>query len=530
MLNFIVKYFFLAILLCSMQTYAKQGSESFFVKQMKVTIEGEKQENFDFLYSKYIGKSIVLDSIDDELIEYFTEQDYLFPQISIVESDLKSGFLNIQVKMTDIDNVMIYSDEEDNPLISEYIKQILLVRPARLKNVQKYLALMNRIPGYQVEYEFRPSEQNNAVDLVLLITKAKGDIYVGSDSYGDSDFGQMQNVVFGEIFSPFGGNDSWTMYGVTTNHPDRFYSVGTNYSRIINNYGTSANFSASHAENNSTFDDRVTTKNGVNNNFTSFLRHPLYLDESQALEGEVGIAYKTAKDYTADINITRPAVKKQRPIIRPYGRPDVETRYWSSNIALNYSSFDFTGADNFVNLNFVKGIGGSFNNYTTPTDVPDKHYNITSLNINRDQPLPNNFSIFSSIMGGWSDDALPDQEVFFLGGRGFGRGYEAGILSGNKLFAGFLELRYSKEIDEDPLFLVVQPYLFRDMGYVGKQSNSTNISHLDSYGAGVRFILTHDAQIDLEIAQPMRKNYIIDGSAYQADTIIGIMGSKSFRF
>ena len=120
--------------------------------------------------------------------------------------------------------------------------------------------------------------------------------------------------------------------------------------------------------------------------------------------------------------------------------------------------------------------------------------------------------------------------MFFLGGRDFGRGYPSGTLSGNKLFASSIELRYSKEMEDDPLFQVIQPYVFRDMGYVGKQSNNTNISHLDSYGAGLRFMLTHDANIELEIAQPMKANYKIDGVEYEAKTILGIMGSKSFRF
>ena len=70
----------------------------------------------------------------------------------------------------------------------------------------------------------------------------------------------------------------------------------------------------------------------------------------------------------------------------------------------NYLSVDSAGGSNYVNLAFSQGLGGEFRNYTDSQDVPDSRFNMTTLNMYRDQSLPNNFSIFSRIMAGHSDD------------------------------------------------------------------------------------------------------------------------------
>lgn len=515
-------------------TFNTFAEESFLVKRMQITVEGVEGHNFNSLYNNYVNKQVVLENVENELLEYFSNQDYLFPQISISEDKLKYGFLNVYVKMTSINEVIVRSNnDEKNPLVFEYIKEITAEKPIKIKNFQKYIALLNRIPGYQVSYEFRPSGEEGDVDLILSINKSKGELYVSSDSYGTSDYGEMQNVASLQLFSPFNANDAWTIYGITTNHPDRYYTLGMNYSVLINNYGTSANFLASTSRENSSHDNYVRTKDGVNNIFAFYLNHPLYLDNNQILEGELGGSYKTSKSYTADVNLSgNPLALRTRirNLLVFYSRKDTENKYSTANAGLKYYSSDKAGGNNAVLLSYVQGVNGTFKDYSNPTAKTDESFNYTSLEMFRDQELPKNFSMFTHIMGAYTQVDAPDQELPFLGGRDFGRGYDSGILVGNKMLAASLELRYNKEMPDDNLFVLIQPYIFRDMGYIGKQDKDTNISHLSSYGAGVRFILAHNAEINIEVAEPVKKLYKIDGIVYEAKTNIGIIGTKSFKF
>lgn len=535
----IVRCIFLVVFLFSGVMYAEGSDDSILVNKMKVTVEGEYKGKFESLYAKYVGKNVSIKELGNEIYKYFTDQGYLYPQITISSEGLREGFVSAYVKFTYIANIKIEQGDKNNALINEYINKILEEKESKTSTVQKYIALINRIPGYYSQYKFVNSKEKGAVDMLLYISKSKGLIYASSDSYGDNDYGEMQNVVSGQIFSPFGsGNDSWSTYGVTTNHPDRLYVVGTNYDRVINSYGTSFNILGSYSRDNSTYNNIISTKDGVSQSYGVSFTHPLYLDSRHTLEGTLGTTYNYSKDYTADVNISRRTTRGIRTRnketllsrVNIFSRKDTIDEYWFSEAGLNYRGSDKGGGYNTLGFQFSQGMGGKFQNYSDPQDVPDGHYRIMSLNVSREQSLPNNFSIMFNSMAGRSDDDLPDAEVFALGGREYGRGYESGILTGNKIIAASFEVRYNKKMSEDPLFTLIQPYVFRDMGYVGKQASNTNISHLSSYGGGVRFFLTHGAQINVEIAQPLQNFYTIDGVEYEPKAIIGIMGSKVFRF
>ncbi|MCT4636050.1 MAG: hypothetical protein N4A31_07455 [Rickettsiales bacterium] len=539
MSKIIVRCVFLVVFLFSGAVYAVDYGDLITVKKIKINVKGEEKEDLESFYSQYVGQTISPKDLGNKIYKYFTDRDYLYPQITIFTEGLNEGFVSVYVKFTHIANVTIEKGEKDNALINEYINKILDEKESKISTFEKYIALINRIPGYYVQYKFVNSKEEDAIDALLYINKTKALIYASSDSYGDNDYGEMQNVVSGQTFSPFGsGNDSWSAYGVTTNHPDRLYVVGTSYNRVINSYGTSFEMNGSYSRDNSTYNNIISTKDGVSQSYGISSTHPLYLSANHTLEGVIGTTYNYSKDYTADVNISSRTTRGIRSRSREnffgrinvFSRKDTIDEYWFSEAGLNYRGSDKGGGYNTIGFQFAKGMGGKFQNYTNPQDVPDGHYSIMSLNVSREQILPNNFSVMFNSMAGRSDDDLPDAEVFSLGGRQYGRGYESGTLIGNKIIAASFEVRYNKEISEDPLFRLIQPYVFRDMGYVGKQASNTNISHLSSYGGGVRFFLTHGAQINVEIAQPLQNFYTIDGIDYEPKAILGIMGSKTFRF
>lgn len=514
------------------QASNQDNAHLYLIRTMQLTLDKQNQDDFQDLYKLYLGHEIDQKGLKEEITQYFTDLGYISPQISILEQDLENGVLNIQVRFPEIDQILLYGNTDDNKLINEYISKLSNEQHMRLNTLEKYIALMNNIPGYTVQYEFRPSASENSVDLALYIDKSIGNAYVSSDSYGDIELGQMQNIGSVELYSPITGNDSINFYGMVTNHPDKLYLAGFRYKNVINTYGTTASLAFYHSENNSSLDNRVHTKNGVDNVIDYSINHPLIIDNHQTLSAEIGGAYKYSKCYIADINITPPTKRgvRIRDLIIPYQRLDTTSKYSIFNSSLQYSLSDRYGGFNYVALGFVQSISGSYNNYTTPSDVADKHWNAITLSASREYPLPSNFSLYQTLLAGHSDYALPYQEVFFLGGREYGRGFATGTLTGDKVLAGSFELRYSKDMENDLLFKTIQPYIFRDTGYVGKQSSGTSISHLNSYGTGVRFMLVNNFELNLEVAQPIEQSYIIDGTQYNASTVYGILGSKSFNF
>lgn len=498
--------------------------KAFIVQEIAINFNGiEQQEGVNNICAEYAGKYMTYETISElkiRLIRNLVQQDYLVPQVDITED---KGKLKINVNTSGIDSVVILGEGKDNKLMKEYADKILSANPAKVKYVQRYLALMNKIPGYDIEYKLEEKiGSSSETELIIATVKTKGEAFVGVDNYGVNDLGKMQMSAVTQVYSPFGAPDSFLVHGSTTNHPDRLNDVGVGYSRTINAYGTDAHFFASHFTNNSTKDDVVNADDGTGNNVRASLTHHLYLASHQDLQGEVAVNYRNATSYVVDdaTNVSR---------------TDRKSNYISGDIGLKYLFKDGWNANNMIHLAVVQGIDGRFKNYNDGgvldlIDSPDEHFNIIKFNVYKDQPIINNFSLFSHVTANYSGDKLPSQEKFTLGGRDFGRGYSFGTIDGNRMLAASLEVRYTHQMDGKMFVDEIQPYIFRDMGYVGKQYGDTDITHLSSTGAGVRLKLRYDIDFGAEAAVPANKSYKVDGEQHDVKTRFGVYINKAFKF
>lgn len=495
---------------------AKRSFEPFIAKKIHVMLYA-KDTNLDALYKDLIGKEItseVLTDLSNKVIDHYIKQGYLLPHVYVSEHFLKSGFLELNVVFGNIDDVVIVGEGESNKLLQEYAIKVLEEEHATIGNVQRYLALMNKLPGYEVHYQLK--KEGDDTILMLYTNKKKGAIYAGVDNYGSNDLGKYQGALIAEVYSPFNRGESLMVHGSTTNQPDRLNDYGFGYSHPLNSFGTKAHFAASRSEDNSSKNEAVSTSNNKSDAFRFALSHPLYLRASQDFEVEMGSNYREYDSYTNANNLSQ---------------HETNSKYWTGDVGFKYNFKDKFNARNSVDITVTQGLSGKFYNYLNDAALPKEHYTVTSFNLYREQLLPNNFSLFGHIGAKYSaNKVLPDSEKAVLGGREFGRGYDFGTLDGTKMFAASLEARYTYAIEENKYVEHVQPYLFHDMGHVGKQDADTTISELRSVGAGIRFKLTHDIDFGAEVAEPLKKNYTVSGDTTKARTKYSFFINKAFEF
>jgi hemolysin activation/secretion protein len=105
------------------------------------------------------------------------------------------------------------------------------------------------------------------------------------------------------------------------------------------------------------------------------------------------------------------------------------------------------------------------------------------------------------LAGQFTNDTLPPAEEFYLGGLQYGRGYQAGELSGDRALAATAELQFDTSVDLENLGLAdplpLQLYAFYDWGEVWQHSRQSLAGHLASTGLGARLTATSHAEIDL---------------------------------
>jgi hemolysin activation/secretion protein len=498
------------------QNINKISFNPFEIKEVQLylnnNVDEKAKEYFKSYNDKYVD-SKEMNNLIKEITHYYIDQGFLLPKLKISKKALAQHKIEINVVTASLDDVIIVGEGENNSLIQAYAAKILNSSPAMTKNVQRYLALMNDIPGIEAYYNLK--ENKDKIELVIYTLKKKWSAYAGVDSYGTSNLGQYQASALIQSYSPFNKNESIVLHGSMTNRPDRFNDIGISTSFILGTEGTKLNLSSSFSHDNPTKKDTVEAKTNQGKNFRLSATHHLIINADTDLEAEAGFIHKNIK--------TNQVVNNQSVSSK-------ESKFWMGDIGLKYLIKDMIGGKDMFTIAYIKGLSGTFKNYLDNPNKIDKNFSIVRFNFFREQPLPNNFEVSNHLSLSSSNNNLPDSEKAILGGRDFGRGYGFAVLDGSKLAALSTELRYNKNLNAECLVNHIQPYIFHDVGHLSKQDEGTNISKLESAGLGVRFKTKHKFNLGIEAAFPFKKNYVVDGTSYKASTNYSFFINKIVEF
>ncbi|MEE4537490.1 MAG: ShlB/FhaC/HecB family hemolysin secretion/activation protein [Erythrobacter sp.] len=119
-----------------------------------------------------------------------------------------------------------------------------------------------------------------------------------------------------------------------------------------------------------------------------------------------------------------------------------------------------------------------------------------------DRPIGYRWSIAFAGRGQLASDPVLATEDLGLGGTSFLRAYNFNERSGDQGIMGYGELRYDLQGEGD-WFRRSQMYVFFDGGVVSNLEEGRGGGSLASAGGGLRFALTRDLDMDLELAFPL---------------------------
>lgn len=486
----------------------------FVAKSIEVILDERVNKDLSEI-NFYTGKMIDSEKMMEiltKVTKHFLRQDYLLPRVSFSKADLKEEKIKIKVELLSLDDVIVLGDAEENDLVQEYAKKIIADVPTKTSIVQRYLALMNDLPGVDVNYRLKEAEDK--VELIIYTSKKKWSAYVGLDGYGSDNLGKYQVSSLIQSYSPFNKNESFVIHGGTTNHPNLYNDYGINFFIPINSEGSKLHLSAFHTEDNPSKKDTIEAKTNQGDHYRIAFTHHILIKTNLDLEAEMGLIYK-------NININQQVDNKSVP--------SKDSKFWMGDIGFKYLFKDHFKAKNMFTVAFIQGLNGKYQNYLNDDQI-NKRFSVGRLNFFRELPLSHNFALFTHLCLAYSSKNVPDSEKSTLGGRDFGRGYSSVVIDGTKLAAFAAELRYNINLKKEDFIHHVQPYIFHDIGNLGVQKSKTNINKIESAGLGVRFKMKHNFETGLEAAFPFKRNYVVEGNEYKASTNYSFFINKIIEF
>jgi hemolysin activation/secretion protein len=484
---------------------AKGGTQKIFVLQ-SVRLDQStvyRQKDIEALAAPYLGRKVSfadLTALAQRITRQYRQDGYIFSRAVLPPQKIRNGLVRFQAVEGRITNVTLEGDFEDkNGLIAALAGKMRTKAPANTKDIERYLLLINDLPGITARSFVRPAKTPGGGDLVIAVTEEKTEGSASFDDRGSRYIGPWRGELTGAFNNLFGLHDRTTLradmatqtkelrFGEVTHEEE----IGSEGLRLKARYAVTA-----------TEPGGALGPLGIDGESRLFdieALYPLLRSRTRNISLLGGFDGNNTTTTLSGLQVAQDRLRTARA----GARLDLADRF------RGISQLTLTATHGFRGFGAAAaGTGRSRAN--APADFT--HWN-GSLSRTQDLWWPQ-ASLFLSAAGQYSKDPLLAAEEFTVGGADFGRAYDAGELAGDRGYAGAAELRYGGAADATWL-RSYQLYGFIDYGRVFNLSpvvGEVKQDSLTSAGFGVRFSLARDISGYVELAKPLNKNVNAEGN------------------
>jgi hemolysin activation/secretion protein len=456
------------------------------------------------LYTSYLKKELTLKNIYEiaqKITNKYRNDGYILSKAIVPPQKINDGVVHLRIIEGYIDKIKIQGPVRGpRKLINKYKKNILKSRPLRVSDLERYLLLIDDLPGVTAKSVLAPSEDKPSATTMTLILADKAFVgHIGTDNRGSKFNGPYQFLGGVTVNSLLGDHSRAGLQGVFTSQTDELLFLNAFYDLPINQEGTRLFFSSSVSKSEPGSTLKQFDINGDSSSITLRLTHPFLRSRAKNLTGHLGFS---GRNSTTKI----------------LGLLDSEDRLRVMNIGVSYDYADEYKGVNLIRLNLSKGLNifDATESGSSNLSRSQGKSNFTKLtgNLMRIQNLSPSWNLLGAASWQYSFDKLLASEEFGVGGSQYGRAYDSSEITGDHGIAFKVELQKAFRPAWDYLS-DFQLYSFLDYGSVwNKVQTSTGAKRQDltSIGLGMRFNITDSISGYLEMNQPISDNVAAEGN------------------
>lgn len=458
---------------------------------------------FSDAYTPYIGKRIGTEearAIAEKITAQYRSEGYILSQAIVQPQSTRDGTLTITVYEGFIGNVIIQGDaktEREQEIIRGYASKIKAEQPLNAASLERYLLLMDDLPGVVAQSVIRPSANVvGAADIVVTIELDPWEVSLNTNNRGSEFVGPWQHTASVGANSLFGMFERTYVRMVTTSPNSELRFIDLVHEQQLGSEGTviELNGAYSHSEPGHTLS--VLNIEGDSYSLGAKVEHPFIRSRVENLVGYARLDYRDTNtellgaDFSAD---------KLR-VLRAGGGYDFADGWQGVNLVEVEASqgFDILNAtDTGINRSRANG---------------EADFTKFNLDLSRTQPISSSWSLFAAASGQYSLDPLLASEQFLLGGGAFGRAFDPAEIAGDHGAAARTELRFGRGVQNESFLQSYQIYGYYDIGKVWNEDGTTGDNNtLSSAGVGIRTNFTHYLSSELEVGKPLIKSLSAHG-------------------
>ena len=482
---------------------------------------------FDGLYANLVGKDVTLAqvySVAQAITARYRSDGYILSQAVLPAQQITTGTVQIRIVEGFVDKVVVKDETTgatnlDRGVLDRLAQKISGVRPLTAKTLERYMLLINDLPGVQARSFLSPSATTpGGADLTVVINEKKYDGYATFDNLGSKFVGPLEFSVAGNLDNALGLYERTGLRYVGTFEFSELKYVEATHQEQIGSEGTRLDFIYFHSDSqpDSPFAKGKLQVDSLNNTGVVVLTHPVIRSRAENLNLRARFDVDNIDVSTGHLETTKDRLRVLR-LSGAYNK--VDTIFGPPGVSL--ITIELGQGLPIADASDKDKLSSNFRAPSTFTKI--------SGEIQRQQSLVGNWSLLLAVEGQFAFTDLLSEEKLGLGGPLYGRGYDPSQIIGDEGVAGKIELQYGRELGLS-WFKDYQAYAFFDGGYVHdlhklvKQDN-----HLMTTGLGVRSNFTDRVSGFVQVAKQLTKSAAIPGTGESGEAV-RVWGGAVLRF
>ncbi len=371
----------------------------------------------------------------DAITAKLRNDGYILSQALVPAQTVKSGVVRISIVEGAINSIRFEGDEVADRLglIDRYTAKIKASQPLRAEDFERYVMLMNDLPGLRVKTVLQPTSGTMVgSDLVVVRERKPIDASFTIDNRGSRSSGPQQlqqSLDFNDLIGTF---DQTSLRGIVTPHVDEMRYLDLAHTEVINSEGSAVLLGVRRSWTEPGHTLRPLQVKGVNSTVRFDFSHPLIRSQSETWRANVGFDYKNSRTNVLGTRLN-------------------EDRVRVLSLGTSYDISDALQGSNIFTLRYSQGLD-IMNPTLSGSDALTRaggrsDFRKFTFSALRMQPLPNNFGVSLGMDSQWSPDQLLSGEEFGVGGSQYGRPFDGSEITGDKGIAAKVELTYTPEVD-----------------------------------------------------------------------------------
>jgi hemolysin activation/secretion protein len=438
-----------------------------------------------------------------EITRKYRNDGYILSRAIIPAQSIEDGIAHIEVIEGYIGRVTVTGETSRESLLRGYADKIAALRPLRIRDLERYLLLIDDLPGVTATSTLSPLiGEPGASELVIELSHKMTDEFGTLDNRGTRYIGPLQGTAGARLNSGLG-----------------FYELSQ--LRLIN---TPANFKELRA-----YDFAETLPIDNEGSILGLAINQAWAHPGFTLKP---LDVSSAATVTS-VTLSHPAIRlraENLTLQTSFVATDLHTNLFGEtqtllsdrirtlNVGAVYDFVDSWSGVNVFDVTLSQGLNILDARTTGSPNLSraDGHSDFEKLtgDLQRVQSLGGDWSLLGAVTWQYGFQSLLASEQFGIGGVNFVRAYDPAELTGDSGVAGKLELQYGQRSTDFGLDNY-QLYTYYDAGRVWDHQvlpGEFAPASATAAGFGVRFTINDNISGSLEIAKPLTRNVATEGT------------------